>query len=424
MRMRSRAALSRIAGLGIGLAALLGRADDLKPVPLRSKVANVQPMTGIVLWATNERASSAPIQLEYSYVTYSQVVKERGVYDWSAVERILNEVAKRKHQAIIRWHETYVAKTTGVPAYIKALPDYREITALSERKRTGFPDWSHPELRRFILEFYERFAEKYDHDPRLAFMQTGFGLWSEYHIYDGPMKLGQTFPSLEFQREFVEHLSRSFKRTPWMISVDAAGDHAPYANDQKLLALSFGLFDDSFNHAHHARVNELNWNRLGRDRWKIAPGGGEFSFYETKDQREALSPTGPHGTSFEQHAAKFHISFMIGDGQPRFQKPERIREAGMACGYRFRVAEFKASPSQAVVVIQNTGIAPIYHDAFPAVDGTRAGDSLKGLLPGQSKTFTIPLRVAGESATSPPILTIDSDRLVPGQRIEYDADLP
>ena len=197
MRMRSRAALSRIAGLGIGLAALLGRADDLKPVPLRSKIANVQPMTGIVLWTTNERASSTPIQLEYSYVSYSQVVKERGVYDWSAVERILNEVAKRKHQAIIRWHETYVAKPTGVPAYIKDLPDYREITALSERKRTGFPDWSHPELRRFVLEFYERFAEKYDNDPRLAFMQTGFGLWSEYHIYDGPMKLGQTFPSLE-----------------------------------------------------------------------------------------------------------------------------------------------------------------------------------------------------------------------------------
>ena len=96
----------------------------------------------------------------------------------------------------------------------------------------------------------------------------------------------------------------------------------------------------------------------------------------------------------------------------------------MACGYRFRVTEFKASASQAVVVIQNTGIAPIYHDAFPAVNGTRAGDSLKGLLPEQSKTFTISFPADGKAATPTPTLTIESDRLVPGQRIEFDADLP
>ena len=50
-----------------------------------------------------------------------------------------------------------------------------------------------------------------------------------------------------------------------------------------------------------------------------APAGGEFSFFEDRDQAEALAPNGPHGVLFERQAAKFHVSFIVGDAQPRFQ---------------------------------------------------------------------------------------------------------
>ncbi|QEH37817.1 hypothetical protein OJF2_64080 [Aquisphaera giovannonii] len=398
-----------------GLAAV---ADDMRPVPLKAKVTHVQPMTGIVLWSTNEAAASSPIQLEFRYFGYDEVVREEGMYDWSAVERFLDDVAGRGHQAVLRWHDTYVGKPSSVPPYIRALEGYRGQTAKSEGKPTGFPDWSHPELRRFTLEFFDRFAARYDRDPRLAFLEVGFGLWSEYHLYDGPMEMGRTFPSLEYQRDFANHLSKRLAQTPWMVSVDAAGEWSPFAKDKALLALPFGVFDDSFNCVQHARENEPNWDALGRDRWKIAPAGGEFSFYERKDQRDALAPAGPHGESFEHEAARFHLTFILGDAQPRFQKPDRIREASMACGYRFRVARFEASPTRSEVTVENKGVAPIYHDAFPAVNGVRSNDSLKGLLPGQSRTFAI--ASGGES----PKLTIESDRLVRGQRIEFDADLP
>ncbi|WP_435007408.1 DUF4832 domain-containing protein [Tundrisphaera lichenicola] len=409
---------SKLVTLWVGITSATFAEDDLRPIPLKSKIEQVQPMTGIVLWATNGAARTAPIQLEYSYLTYDQVVRAKGEYDWTPVEKLLDAIAGRKHQAVLRWHDTYVGKASGVPGYIRALPDYRGFEADSEKKRTGFPDWSHPELRRFALEFFDRFAEKFDRDPRLAFLEVGFGLWSEYHIYDGPMELGKTFPSLEFQREFALRLGEKFRQTPWMVSVDAASNWSPFATDDRLLALPFGLFDDSFNHARHAEVNEPNWNKLGRDRWKVAPTGGEFSFYEPKDQREALSATGPHGVEFSRHAETFHISFMIGDGQPRYQKPERIREAGQACGYRFRVTRFEASASRSEVTMENVGIAPIYHDAFPTVNGRRSEDSLKGLLPRESRVF----RVA--SGGPSPALSIESDRLVPGQRIEFEADLP
>lgn len=393
-------------------------ADDMRPVPLKSAAAEVQPMTGIVLWATNPAVKTAPIQLEYSYMTYDQVARGKGEYDWTAVEKLLDAAAGRGHQVIIRWRDTYVGKPTGVPAYIKAMPDYRETIALSENKETGFPDWSNAELREFVLDFFTQFAEKYDRDPRLAFVQVGFGLWAEYHIYDGPMELGKTFPSKEYQAKFAHHLAEVFQQTPWMISVDAAAKRrAPFAGDTKLLALPFGLFDDSFNHAKHKLHNEPNWDAMGRDRWKIAPAGGEFSFFEPKDQKEALAPKGPHGISFEDQAAKFHVSFIIGDAQPKHQSADRVREAGMACGYRFRVTAFRASATRSEITIANTGVAPLYYDAFPTVNGTRAQTSLKGLLPGESRTFEAP---AGGAS---PTLTIECDRLVKGQRIEFDADL-
>jgi hypothetical protein len=394
-----------------------GFADDFQSVPLSARITNVQPMTGIVLWETNPDASNAPIQLEYAYVRYDQVVVEKGKYDWNAVEKLLDRIAGRKHQAVLRWHDTYVGRPTGVPAYIKALPDYRETTAMSEKKKTGFPDFSHSVWQAFLLDFFTRFAEKYDQDRRLAFVQVGFGLWAEYHIYDGPMKLGSTFPSLEYQEAFARHLASRFRHTPWMISVDAAGEHAPFSSNPALLDLPFGLFDDSFNHARHKEENEPNWVAFGRDRWKIAPAGGEFAFFSPKDQKEALAPRGPYGIPFADHAARFHVSFIIGDGQPRYQKADRIREAGQACGYRFRVKRFAASAKASEVEIENVGVAPIYHPAYPSANGVRAEDSLRGLLPGYSKVFRI------ASGGKMPTLTIECDRLVTGQRIEFEADL-
>lgn len=393
--------------------------ESFRPVRLRSRVSQVQPMTGIVLWTTSEHNRTNAVQLEYSYMKYSDVVKERGRYDWRVMDRLLDRVAARKHQAIVRFYFVYPGNPTTVPNYIRALPDYHETRGMSEDKPTMFPDWSHRALQAFTLEFYEKMAERYDNDPRLAFVETGFGLWAEYHIYSGPRVIGKTFPDKTFQAAFARQLDRVFRKTPWLISVDAADDeYAPFPDREDLRALPFGVFDDSFLCQQHARVNEPRWEILDRERWKRAPAGGEISYYTKHDQKEALSEKGPHGISFEKAAASFHITFMIANDQPKYQPMDRLRSAGMACGYRFQVTGFEASRSRSRVTVTNRGVAPIYHDAFLAVDGVRSDRSLRGLLPGESRTDEI---AAGGAA---PKLTIACDRLVPGQAIEFDADLP
>ena len=389
-----------------------------QPVPLQSKVDRVQPWTGIVLWADNDKNDTDVIQLEYSYVPYNDLIVGEKQYEWSKLEQLLDGAASRSHQLIPRFFFVYPGKPAAVPDYVVKLDGYQGTQGKSEGKKTGFVDWTHPGLQKTVLDFYAALAQRYDSDPRLAYLQTGFGLWAEYHIYSGPRKIGKTFPSKEFQRRFVRHLDACFKQTPWMISIDAAdGDYSPFEQQPELLEQSFGLFDDSFLCKPHAKENAVNWRFFGRQRWQRSPAGGEFSYYKNKDQREALSAVGPNGTSFEEMGGEFHVSFMIGDDQFKYQPAERIREAGIFCGYRMRVTKFETQDGKSRVTVINEGIAPMYHDAFVAIGKVRARVSLKGQLPGKAREFELP---AGASSGD---LNIQSDRLVAGQVIQYDADL-
>lgn len=392
--------------------------DEEWNIALKSSISDVQPMTGIVFWSDAHHDKAAIIQLEFSYMRYNQIVENRGQYNWSPVENLLKAVAKRKHQAVLRFWDTYPGEATGVPDYIKNDSDYNETKGISEGEVTYFPDWSFKGLEDFILDFYSKFAERYDKDPRLAFLQVGFGLWAEYHIYDGPMILGKTFPSRAFQKRFIERLAARFHELHWSISIDAADEETtPFAGNPALLDIPFGLFDDSFLNKDHHKYNTSCFAFFGGNRFQRSPIGGELSYYSQYDQEHALDKNGPYGISFEELSKKFHVSYMIGNDQPDYQPLSRIKEAGMNIGYKFRIKSFKASAAASKIGVENFGIAPLYYDAYVTVNGVHATESLKLLLPGQTKEYT----VAAGGRT--PILTIACDRLVPGQTIQFAADL-
>ena len=417
--------------------------DDVwTPVPLQSEITKAQPMTGLVLWADNSKASSYAnsIALEYAYRRPSEVVrgkKDDGTidYDWSSFESLLDAVAGRGHQAIVRFIYEYPENedvdprkpgSTAVPAYIKALSDYNETyNGSCDDCPTYYADWSNSELQWFTRQFYADFAAKYDNDPRLAFLEVGFGHWGEYHIYDTDIRLGTNFPSKDYQRAFLRHLDTLFKSLPWAISIDAADDeYTPIVASTELMGLDFGLFDDSFMHEGHEigsndGYNEENWIALDyANRWKRTVMGGEVSYYTSSDQKNFLKPSGMYGVTWEQMAAKYHVSFMIANDAPdgSYGTKERFLEAALASGYKFRVTSFERTDAKARVTIVNEGVAPLYRDAWVAVNGTRGGASLKGLLPGDSLTATV--RATGDLE-----LAIESDNTVSGRSIGYLADL-
>jgi hypothetical protein len=379
-------------------------------------------MTGILFWDNSGDSDTDIISMEFSYMLYNAIVDNNGVYDWAATENKLNAISSRNHQAIFRFRYVYPGYKTAVPDYIKNIEDYNETEGLSEGKTTWFPDWTHPELERFTLEFYTKFAEKYDSDPRIAFIEVGFGLWAEYHIYDGPNTIGVHFPSKAFQESFFRHLDTNFIQTPWLISIDAAQSYySPFSAKPELKQIRFGVFDDSFMHQGHGGYNTDCWNFFSRDRYQTSPAGGEFSYYSHYDQQHALDyPNGPYGVPYETFAQNFHITYMIGSGQTAYQTDQRIKEASMASGYRFKIHSLKTSPDSSVFEIINYGVAPIYYDAYIAVDGTRSPTSLKLLSPGEIRTC--PVSAGAVDAD----ITIECDRLLEGQEIQFygTQDLP
>ena len=170
-------------------------------------------------------------------------------------------------------------------------------------------------------------------------------------------------------------------------------------------------------HRHHDLsqgdgYNERCWRAFGADRWTRAPAGGEISYYEDSDQRRFLSPKGIHGVTFAAAAAKYHITFMIANDAPsgRDATPETFRAAAEACGCRFRIVGDATDGTVRRVRIANDGVAPLYHDAFPAVGEAVSPTSLRGLLPGATRDFEIPLP-PGTPPDAP--LRIVSPKLLP-----------
>ncbi|MFK7817419.1 MAG: DUF4832 domain-containing protein, partial [Planctomycetaceae bacterium] len=129
--------------------------------------------------------------------------------------------------------------------------------------------------------------------------------------------------------------------------------------------------------------------------------------------------TGPNGVPFEIAAKQFHITYMIGNDQPRFQSPDRIRSASMATGYRFRVTSATLNADHIRLVVTNEGVAPIYRDAWFAAGMTRSETSLKGLLPGETRECLI----SGADEAAAQQITIQSDSILPTQSIQYEANL-
>ncbi len=420
-------------------------AENYRNITLNKDIDQLEPLKGIVFWPDNEKIIEYKnsISLEFSYCLPSKIVKGKNngkiEYDWSSFEALLNDIASRRHQAIIRFRYEYPnskdvdGKTKGmtaVPDYIKVLPDYNETYTKNPGGDgpTYYADWSNTELQWFTKQFYADFAEKYDADPRIAFLQVGFGHWSEYHIYGTTLKLGINFPSYNYQKEFLEHISKIFIETPWSISIDAADDeYTPIINDKELIGLSFGLFDDSFMHQDHDigskdGYNEECWNNLDRSRWNIAPAGGEFSYYKDSDQRNALNPAGMYGGTWEQRAAQYHMTYIIGNDviEGSYATVSRVKEASMNSGYKFEITRYQVSDTEVKIAVKNIGIAPIYHNAYVAVKGKRSVASLKGLLPNEEKEFTVDVIINPDESPEP---TLESDKILDGKTIPYLAKI-
>jgi hypothetical protein len=413
------------------------------------------PLKGLVPYQGDNR-SMFPHSLEFNYISYSKLVKGYNQFDWQPLEKMLNDISSRGHQAVFRIYLEYPDEKTGIPQFL--VKDGLKVTkypnansSLKPPSQAETPNYEDKNLRRSLNAFILAFGKKYDGDPRIGFITAGLlGSWGEWHT--DPRD--ELFASKPVQKEVLDAYTAAFKVTPVLLRYPVG------ANDDKNAMnshLKFGYHDDSFAWATlDTGKKDQSWfympslkaaGTAAEAKWKTAPIGGEIR-PEAWGEVFDTQPSKPEIQSFRKSVEATHASWVMDSGMfKQKQDSGRIDRASAEVrqmGYEFHVPAVQidkvtAGKLPVHVELVNRGVAPFYYDwpiEFGAVSGgkltkTFAGTGkIAGLLPNApTRKWNDLLDLNGLAAGDYQLVMRVPNRLPKGHPIRFanksqDADLP
>ncbi|MGI9244240.1 MAG: DUF4832 domain-containing protein [Verrucomicrobiales bacterium] len=362
-------------------------ADEVKLSFSPAPAAN--PLKGLVPYVGDRGAGAFPHSMEFSYVALSDLVVAERRYTWAALEAILDQVAARRHQAVLRVYVEYPEKPSAVPGYLGM---------------EGDPDYEDPRLRACLREFIAAFGEKYDGDVRVGFLTAGLlGKWGEWHTWPD----ADRWASREVQVEVLDAYEAAFKQTPVLLRYPVGDGVRDAANTRR----PFGYHDDSFAWGTLDTGREEDFwfyipalkkaGQAALEKWKSHPIGGEIrpeAWGICFDER----PADPQVQDFAKCVDETHISWLMDSGMfsekwITAERRERAEAQVRRMGYEFFVpaasSQLRDGSVELAVSIENRGVAPFYANwpiEWGLLDGQgaellRAVDGegrLSGILPG------------------------------------------
>ena len=365
------------------------------------------PLKGLVPYAA-DYDGRFPHSMEFNYLPLGKLVVGPGRYDWRPLEKLLNAIASRGHQAVFRVFMEYPGKTDILPKYLvrDGLKVHKYLytnTAPLPPAPIETPDYEDPRLRKMLADFIAALGAKYDGDPRIGFITAGLlGTWGEWHTY--PRE--ELFASKRVQTEVMDAYEAAFETTPILLRYPAGErtwGKAPNAKRR------FGYHDDSFAWATlHTGKKGDEWFYMtalqeagALDQWKTQPIGGEIR-PEAWGQVFDPKPKNSKVQNFRQCVEATHVSWLMDSGMFRKPSSPQRRRRGeqevRRMGYEFHVPQVRwatdGDRTTVRVAVENRGAAPFYYDWKPEFGVLDAAGkllrketgkgSLRGLLPGAS----------------------------------------
>lgn len=358
-----------------------------------------------------------PHTLEWFYLPVNAVVTGEDTYDWTRVEAYLDSIAARGHQSVLRFYLDYPGRPTGVPDHLLG------PGGISQERRYDFwdndgisfsPDYDDPRVVDLITDFIAALGDRYDGDPRIAYLTAGLvGFWGEDHTY--PMN-GLVEPSNPEGIDWMpSQATREVIWDAWDDAVDETWLQARYPTGP-VAEHGFGLHDDSFA---YATLPTTDWHFLSQvqaagmdEAWRTVPIGGELypplqtcifsqpldcpdAAQEIADGRDYDVPgatTASHATWIINHQA-------WATGYDADDRPRAVAAAA-ALGYDLTATQATATrqggTATVSVTLANRGVAPFYGDWAGELvvlddDGTvlartAVDPELPSIQPGQSRT--------------------------------------
>lgn len=339
------------------------------------------------------------------YQQWNKLNPAKGVYDWSELEDLLNELSKHNmgyalrvfpySPSFIMDNDTPEENYDWTPKFVYNELGAKKITATYKGNGSSavVPVWDDPNYLQAAKDFATALAQKYDGDPRIEYIDVrSFGEWGEWHVSNLD---GSHMPSVEIQKDMLKHYASVFKKSLLVLPSDGYGDVYTYAlglgitkRDDCLIGIPGTA--DSLVRAYKANMPTVAENcgayALMLDYTDVIPGG----YLKWTPERWVDAITTAHLTYYV-------LDQGFDDCGYRFYNENKALADSMSkvIGYNFTVtrAELltvvsaKDTTNTLDVVIKNTGVAPCFFDVYMVAEFV---DSTGKVLAQIGETVSIP----------------------------------
>ena len=319
------------------------------------------------------RETVFPHSVEFNYFSMKQLMPAEDKIEWEPIETALDQAQRRGCQLTFRVFLEYPSQDISIPQYL--IDQGVKITEWKndDNDKCFSPDYKNPKLRSAIEKLIIAMGEKYDGDPRVAFLTMGFlGHWGEWHSYPRD----ELFPDKKYQAEVISLFQKSFTKTQVMMRYPAGDGDFHYTKNSDL---PFGFHDDSFAWATISTgKDEDDWffqallETAGPEavnRWKTHVIGGEIRpeiwgcIFDTPGCEV-------EGQGFDDCVNATHVSWLMDSGMfqdaPSKARSDKAKASVVKMGYELFVSSADVSKSEnstsLKVNVTNRGVAPFYYD--------------------------------------------------------------
>ena len=225
------------------------------------------PLKGFASYSGKSDHHYGPVSMAFHYVSWRELEPNEGDYRFDAMEAKYWQTDLAQDKPIIfRVFLDYPGRPSGLPDWL--IQKGVEMRSYRRDPIGRSPDYDNPDLRDHLLKLINALGQRYDNNPRVAYLEVGFlGHWGEWHTY--PQK--ELFANQETQSLVINAMRQAFPHKQLM---------ARYGDYQSCRLPWLGFHDDLFP---DDTLDGVSWHFLPRmvrggtdSNWKVAPIGGEM----------------------------------------------------------------------------------------------------------------------------------------------------
>lgn len=384
--------------------------DTLQPNPFIGFVTDT---------ATFYETPAVPQSLAIRTVTWAELEPERDKIDFARLEKDWAPHLKlgRRIGIRLRTADPFSDTPVDIPQWLVD----RGVTLRPYRLDGGegqAPDWNNPKFQDEHTRLIKRLGEKYNRDPRVAWIDIGsYGFWGEWHVYKHP-DLAATDDA---KRQMIDSFRNAF---PDKCLTLPAMDHdaSRYAVDRDIGLRANYIGSDEDNKSFLDSLTRIDPD-LPETLFHTGLCGGEFSGGDD-GARATVADAGRFQATLD-FIQKAHLSFLGPTGGHLLHPPadhrDRLEAIARRLGYRFRFSQF-SHPEQVRIgdtlpcrlVLRNDGVAVFPHPWPVSIRMTSTDTNFTHAMTPFGYEWDIRNWIPGEWSLDLDIHYTRSDRFQPG----------